>query len=66
MAFALTAAKVRNLGEDFDEGRRLCYHGGPPEYRVLAHVERAGKARLYVGQNPVLVFLLWCNPMSEN
>jgi hypothetical protein len=29
-------------------------------------VERAGKARLYVGQNPVLVFLLWCNPMSEN
>jgi hypothetical protein len=66
MAFTPTTAKVRHLGEDLDEGLRLCYHGGPPEYRVLAHVERAGKARLHVRQNPVLVFLLWCNPMSEN
>jgi len=66
MAFAPTTVKVRNLGEDLDEGLRLCYHGSPPEYRVLAHVERAGKARLHVRPHPVLVFLLWCNPMSEN
>jgi hypothetical protein len=66
MALAPTATKVRNLGADLDEGRRLCYPGGPPEYSVLAHVERAGKARLDVGQNPVLVFLLGCNPMSEH
>ena len=31
MAFAPTAAKVRNLGEDLDKGRRLCYHGRPLE-----------------------------------
>jgi hypothetical protein len=31
MAFAPTAAKVRHLGEDLDEGLRLCYHGGPLE-----------------------------------
>ncbi len=66
MAFAPTTVKVRNLGEDLDEGLRLCYHGSPPEYRALAHVERAGKARLHVRPHPVLVFLLWCNPMSEN
>jgi hypothetical protein len=26
MAFAPTAAKVWDLGEDLDEGLRLCYH----------------------------------------
>jgi hypothetical protein len=26
MAFALTAAKVWDRGEDLDEGLRLCYH----------------------------------------
>jgi hypothetical protein len=31
MAFAPTAAKVGNLGEDLDEGLRLCYHDGPLE-----------------------------------
>jgi hypothetical protein len=49
MAFAPAAAKVWHGGEDLDEGLRLCYHDGAPEYRVLAHGERAGKARLPVG-----------------
>jgi hypothetical protein len=31
MAFAPTAAKVENLGEDLDEGLRLGYHGDPLE-----------------------------------
>jgi hypothetical protein len=52
MAFAPTAAKVWDLGEDLDEGLRLCYHDGSPWERVLAHMERAGEARLHVGQNP--------------
>jgi hypothetical protein len=42
MAFAPTAAKIGHLGEDLDEGLRLCYHESPLEYRVLAHAERAG------------------------
>jgi hypothetical protein len=66
MAFAPTTAKVWHGGEDLDEGLRLCDHDGAPEYRVLAHGERAGKARLPVGENPVLVFHLLCNPMTEN
>jgi hypothetical protein len=32
----------------------------------LAHVERAGEARPHVRPNPLLVFLLLCNPISEN
>ena len=53
MAFAPMAAKVWNLGEDLDEGLRLCYHDGPPAERVLVHVRCAGKARPHVEQNPV-------------
>ena len=30
MAFAPTAAKVGNIGEDLDEGLRLCYHKSLP------------------------------------
>src|SRR5436853_7789606 len=66
MAFTPTAAKVWNLGEDLDEGLRLCYHKGPPEGRVLVHARRAGQARPHVEQNPLTRLHPPCNPMSEN
>src|SRR5262250_3299948 len=56
MAFAPTVAKVGNLGEDLDEGRRLCYHKSLPSDRVLVHAGRARQAGSHVEQNPLTCF----------
>ena len=48
------AAKVWNLGEDLDEGLRLCYGRWSTCGKGFGSCERcAGKARPHVEQNPV-------------
>src|SRR5262249_17085152 len=56
MALAPTVAKVGNLGEDLDEGRRLCYHKSLPSDRVLVHAGRARQAGSHVEQTPLTCF----------
>lgn len=65
IAFPAAAAKIWYCSKHLDERLRLCYHTGRPSKRVLAHAERAGQARLRVGQNALPSWRRLCNPFPK-